>query len=99
MTMETHRTGGNMAAEAKSDAPIEELFINGKKASMDELKKISSAIIKEMKVEKMGNGKSRIIVTLKKYALPNESTDRSHVTRLRPHDTYLYIADLSQHHS
>lgn len=57
MTMETHRTGGNMAAEAKSDAPIEEFFIDDKKASMYELKKISSAIIKEMKVEKMGNGK------------------------------------------
>ena len=66
MTMETHRTGGNMAAEPKSDAPIEELFIDGKMSSMDELKKISSATIKEMKVEKMGNGKSRIIVTLKK---------------------------------
>lgn len=66
MTMETHRTGGNMAAEAKSDAPIEEFFIDDKMSSMDELKKISPAIIKEMKVEKMGNGKSRIIVTLKK---------------------------------
>lgn len=66
MTMETHRTGGNMAAEAKSDAPIEEFFIDDKMSSMDELKKISPAIIKEMKVEKMGNGKRRIIVTLKK---------------------------------
>lgn len=66
MTMETHRTGGNMAAEAKSDAPIEEFFIDGKKASMDELKKMCPATIKEMKVEKMGNGKRRIIVTPKK---------------------------------
>lgn len=66
MTMETHRTGGNMAAEAKSDAPIEEFFIDDKMSSMDELKKMSPATIKEMKVEKMGNGKSRIIVTLKK---------------------------------
>lgn len=66
MMMETHRTGGNMAAEAKSEPTIEEAFIDDKKASMDELKKISPAIIKEMKVEKMGNGKSRIVVTLKK---------------------------------
>ena len=66
MTMETHRTGGNMAAEAKSDAPIEEFFIDDNMSSMDELKKMSPATIKEMKVEKMGNGKSRIIVTLKK---------------------------------
>lgn len=66
MTMGTHRTGGNMAAEAKSDAPIEEFFIDDKMSSMDELKKMSPATIKEMKVEKMGNGKSRIIVTLKK---------------------------------
>lgn len=66
MTMETHRTGGNIAAEAKSEPTIEEAFIDDKKALMDELKKMSSATIKEMKVEKMGNGKRRIIVTLKK---------------------------------
>lgn len=66
MTMETHRTGGNIAAEAKSEPTIEEAFIDDKKALMDELKKMSPATIKEMKVEKMGNGKSRIIVTLKK---------------------------------
>lgn len=39
-----------MAAEAKSDAPIEEFFIDGKMSSMDELKKMSPATIKEMKV-------------------------------------------------
>lgn len=66
MTMETHRTGGNIAAEAKSEPTIEEAFIDDKKSSMDELKKMSPATIKEMKVEKMGNGKRRIIVTLKK---------------------------------
>lgn len=66
MTMETHRTGGNIAAEAKSEPTIEETFIDDKKASRDELKKMCPATIKEMKVEKMGNGKRRIIVTLKK---------------------------------
>lgn len=66
MTMETHRTGGNIAAEAKSEPTIEEAYIDCKKALMDELKKMSPATIKEMKVEKMGNGKRRIIVTLKK---------------------------------
>lgn len=66
MTMETHRTGGNMAAEAKSEPTIEEAFIDDKKASMDELKKMSPATIKEMKVKKMGNGKRHIIVTLEK---------------------------------
>lgn len=66
MTMETHRTGGNIAAEAKSEPTIEETFIDDKKALMDELKKMCPATIKEMKVEKMGNGKRRIIVTPKK---------------------------------
>lgn len=66
MTMETHRTGGNIAAEAKSEPTIEEAFIDDKKALMDELKKMCPATIKEMKVEKMGIGKRRIIVTPKK---------------------------------